>query len=194
MCPGTDPPSLLSADRYSLLSSTLRNSNVSRHRPPRALYGPGRSEMVACLSGSLRATAKAADLVSRRSSAKSRAAKKIRRSSRFLAAPSDGRSVAGARHPARVTARDGGTPRRVPRVRTWRERLGTAGVRATGVVTTTRHDPIRPNPPRDPVRRRRSATTNARGISESRLVASVGALGLDEHVAAHVAGTCQHQL
>lgn len=62
--------------RYSLLPYGIRT--VSRHRPPRALYGPGRSEMVACLSGSLRAAVKAANLVSRRLPAKSRAAKKMR--------------------------------------------------------------------------------------------------------------------
>lgn len=78
------PPSPSSTDRVSLLSSALRNSNASRHRPPRALYGPGRSEMVACLSGSLRAAVKAADLVSRRLSAESRVAKKMRRESQVF--------------------------------------------------------------------------------------------------------------
>ena len=68
--------------RYSLPPYRIRT--VSRHRPPRALYGPGRSEMVACLSGSLRVAVKAADLVSRRSPAKSRAAKKMRRRSQVF--------------------------------------------------------------------------------------------------------------
>lgn len=68
--------------RYSLPPYGIRT--VSRHRPPRALYGPGRSEMVACLSGSLRAAVKAADLVSRRSPAKSHAAKKMRRRSQVF--------------------------------------------------------------------------------------------------------------
>lgn len=68
--------------RYSLPPYGIRT--VSRHRPPRALYGPGRSEMVACLSGSLRAAVKAADLVSRRSPAKSRATKKMRRRSQVF--------------------------------------------------------------------------------------------------------------
>lgn len=78
--------------------------------------------MVACLSGSLRAAVKATDPVSRRLSAESRVAKKMRRESRFLAAPSDGRSVAGARHRARVASRDGGASLyRIPRMRTWHD-------------------------------------------------------------------------
>lgn len=67
---------------YSLPPYGIRT--LSRHRPPRALYGPGRSEMVACLSGSLRAAVKAADPVSRRLSAESRVAKKMRRESQVF--------------------------------------------------------------------------------------------------------------
>lgn len=77
--PPPPPPFPRSTDRLVTLFHPTEFERFSRHRPPRALYGPGRSEMVACLSGSLRAAVKAADLVSRRLPAKSRAAKKMRR-------------------------------------------------------------------------------------------------------------------
>lgn len=160
--------SLLPADRYSLLSSTLRNSNVSRHRPPRALYGPGRSEMVACLSGSLGAAAKAADLVSRRSPAKSRAAKKMHRRFQVFSGsfrrtkrrrcppPCQGSSsrwrytrlYAASAHLARTTVNRGGACDR-------------------GCCCAARwRDATWPYLPRDPARRRRSAATRMRAKSE----------------------------
>lgn len=80
--PPSPPPPTTDNSRYSLPPYGIRTA--SRHRPPRALYGPGRSEMVACLSGSFRAAVKAADLVSRRLSAESRVAKKMRRESQVF--------------------------------------------------------------------------------------------------------------
>lgn len=151
--------------RYSLPPYGIRT--VSRHQPPRALYGPGRSEMVACLSGSPRAAVKAADLVSRRLLAKSRAAKKMRRRSQVFSGSFRRTKRRRCPPPCQGSIlRRRCIPIGIPRMRTRGEGVWYRGAHATGGCH------------RDATARW-SAAMDAHGIRGSRLVASVGACGLD---------------